>query len=276
MSILLHPTTAHEAAHLIENPAHAVGIFGQDGAGKSYLAEYIAREVLNTADLSTSAVVHRIHAGDGIAQVRALRTFLSLKTVGRASIRRVVIIEQADLLGKDAQNALLKTLEEPPTDTLILLTAAQTSHLLPTIMSRIRSVRIMPLTKAQCMELGTYDIETLQKAYNLSGGHAGLFMGLLETGSEHHMNLAVQLAKDFLSQTPYTRLAQLESISKDKEKSRHLVVGLQLCLHAALRTAQTNVVASLHKKLEYVGQAERRLNHSVQPKLVLTTLATQL
>lgn len=278
MDLLFHSATQHEIDALLSQPAHAVGIFGQNGAGKTAVAEHIAREILQVAALEQAPNVHRIDAtdGDGIAQIRGIRTFLSLKTAGTASIRRMVIIEQADHLGKDAQNALLKTLEEPPTDTMLVLTAAEKSHLLPTILSRIRTIRIMPLTKAQCLSLKGYDGAELEKAYNLSGGYPGLFMGLLESGSEHQMNHAVTIAKQFLGQKPYERLTHVETYSKDKEQGKLLVLGLQICLHAALRTAKPNSLPLLHKKLEYVGIAEQRLRHNVQSKLLLTTLATQL
>ena len=278
MKLLLHPATEKDIAELLAHPAHAVGIFGQDGAGKTAIVEHIVRSVLQLITLDEAPNVHRVDAGEGegIAKVRDIRTFLSLKTAGTAQIRRVVIVEQAEKLSTDAQNALLKTLEEPPTDTMILLTAAEKSHLLTTILSRLRSIRIMPLPKQQCLAVEGYDQSELTKAYGLSNGFAGLFVGLLEAGTEHEMNSAVDAAKQFLSQQPYARLTQLEQIAKDKQQARLLLVGLQICLHAALRGTKSSSVAALHKKLELVNAAERRLNHSVQSKLLLTSLATQL
>jgi hypothetical protein len=278
MELYMHPATAREVEQFINEPSHAMAIVGQPGAGKTALAEHIAQSVLQLENVVDAPEVFRLDAsdGDGIAGVRSIRKFLSLKTTGQANIRRVVIVEQADALGTDAQNALLKTLEEPPTDTLIILTLNQLSHVLPTIRSRVRTVRILPLTKDQCLALKGYDAALLEKAYNLSGGFPGLCVGLLTSESEHAMTAAVDMAKQFLKQSPYERLASLDTYTKNKEQAEQLLTGLELCLHAALRTANANSVSSLHKKLAMASKAQSQLSHNVQSKLVLTTLAIQL
>lgn len=57
---------------------------------------------------------------------------------------RVAIIEEAGALNPEAGNALLKLLEEPPDRTVLILTAAQPSDLLPTLVSRCRTLRFLP------------------------------------------------------------------------------------------------------------------------------------
>ncbi len=60
---------------------------------------------------------------------------IHLPSVGR---KRVVLILEADLMTVDAANCFLKTLEEPPTDTIFILTSSRPEHVLPTIRSRCR------------------------------------------------------------------------------------------------------------------------------------------
>ncbi len=62
--------------------------------------------------------------------------------------RRVVVFDEADALVEDAQNALLKTLEEPPSGSVIVLVTAQPGTLLPTVRSRCPIVRFGPLAPA--------------------------------------------------------------------------------------------------------------------------------
>ena len=65
---------------------------------------------------------------------------------------KVVVIESAELMNLSAANALLKTLEEPPPDTYLLLASARPGRLLPTIVSRCQSVLIgrdLPLAHAE-------------------------------------------------------------------------------------------------------------------------------
>jgi DNA polymerase-3 subunit delta' len=87
-------------------------------------------------------------ASHGIAAVRLLLRRMSLTpAVGR---RKVFIVGEAERLipqrgMEDAANALLKALEEPPADTVVVLTAADPEALLPTILSRVVRVRIARL-----------------------------------------------------------------------------------------------------------------------------------
>jgi DNA polymerase-3 subunit delta' len=60
--------------------------------------------------------------------------------------RRVVIIDEADAAGDDAQSALLKTLEEPPSASVFILVSSMPDALLPTVLSRCPRLRFSPLS----------------------------------------------------------------------------------------------------------------------------------
>jgi hypothetical protein len=76
----------------------------------------------------------------GIEEVRTIQQKLSFRPIH--SKKKALIITDAHLLTTEAQNALLKVLEEPPSDTLILLTLSQKEALLPTICSRCSIVEL--------------------------------------------------------------------------------------------------------------------------------------
>ena len=76
-----------------------------------------------------------------IEQIRALADFMNISTHRRG--RRVVLLHPAEALNTIASNALLKTLEEPPPDTVFIMVSNNIDRLLPTILSRCRKV---PLT----------------------------------------------------------------------------------------------------------------------------------
>ena len=63
--------------------------------------------------------------------------------------RRVVIIDEADAAGDDAQSALLKTLEEPPSASVFILVSSMPDALLPTVLSRCPRLRFSPLTPSE-------------------------------------------------------------------------------------------------------------------------------
>jgi DNA polymerase-3 subunit delta' len=82
-----------------------------------------------------------------IEQVRALSTFMNVST-HRAGLR-VVLLYPAEALNAPSANALLKTLEEPPPDTVFILVAHRIERLLPTILSRCRKIALgMPAAPA--------------------------------------------------------------------------------------------------------------------------------
>jgi len=81
-----------------------------------------------------------------VDQVRQAQQALSLHAVeGRA---RVLRIADADSMEEEAQNALLKTLEEPGVATFLLLEARRPEQLLPTVRSRVQRLRVRPLDDA--------------------------------------------------------------------------------------------------------------------------------
>jgi DNA polymerase-3 subunit delta' len=78
-----------------------------------------------------------------VEQVRGLQRLFATTT--SLSPRRAVVIDAIDDLERNAANALLKNLEEPPPDTLFLLVSHSPERLLPTIRSRCRLLRLSPL-----------------------------------------------------------------------------------------------------------------------------------
>ena len=88
-----------------------------------------------------------------IAQVRALLNTLTVKPYEAA--RRVVLLSEAQAMNTEAANALLKVLEEPPPETILILTARQGSDLLPTVTSRCQHIKFNPLSTAALEKLLT-------------------------------------------------------------------------------------------------------------------------
>jgi len=92
-----------------------------------------------------------------------------------AARRRVAVIDDADRMSTECANALLKTLEEPPSYAVIILIAADSAAVLPTIRSRCQMVRFAPLETALVAQLVTelewaQSPDEAQAAARLSGG----------------------------------------------------------------------------------------------------------
>lgn len=159
------------AVHMLRNAlrtgrlAHAYLFVGPKGVGKATTAEMVAAGVVCEAGDPAQRpcgecpacvdVAARRHVdvfwvepeGDKILidQVRALQQRAMLKAVrGRC---KVFLVEAVDTATEQAQNALLKVLEEPPGETVLILIAHNETPLLPTIVSRCVVVRFGPLPK---------------------------------------------------------------------------------------------------------------------------------
>ncbi len=105
-----------------------------------------------------------------IEAVRSVIDVLSLKAF--EGKRKVVVIEDADAMNPNAANAFLKTLEEPPPGSLILLTSSRPDVLPATIRSRCVPVRFHPLSREECRKV-------LRSTLKETGGEdvLGLVMG---------------------------------------------------------------------------------------------------
>lgn len=98
---------------------------------------------------------------------------------------KVFVVEQAELMGSDAQNALLKTLEEPAAQTLIVLLTDQPDAMLQTIRSRTQLVRFAALdaaTSAKELARRGIDPALARKAAGYANGSLGVALKWIEDG----------------------------------------------------------------------------------------------
>lgn len=79
-----------------------------------------------------------------LSPVSLVRALASWAYTSGGSGKRVVIIEEAHTMGDAARNAMLKILEEPPTDIFFVLTSSRRPAMIPTILSRLRTYEIAP------------------------------------------------------------------------------------------------------------------------------------
>lgn len=199
-----HPAAQRLVERAIESgkPAHALLLAGPEGVGKTTLALDLAAGLLclapDPADrpcrecTACRKVEHGNHpdlhrlAPEGagqqirIGQVQGLSLELALLPLeGRF---RIAIIEKAQRLNDDAQNALLKTLEEPPAQVVIVLAADDVAKLLPTVVSRCTRVRMGPVPadelSAILAERGVADAARGAALARLTGGRPGAALAL--------------------------------------------------------------------------------------------------
>ncbi len=154
-----------ERAHEQNRLAHAYLITGATGSGKETLALALA-ELVNKSKSPNGSGVLKVNPESKsrrivIEQVRELEHSLQMRaSEGR---RKIAIISEADRLMPQAANAFLKTLEEPPKDSLLLLLSALPELLPDTIRSRCISIPLSGKQAADATEEERELIELLQK-----------------------------------------------------------------------------------------------------------------
>lgn len=133
--------------------SHAHLIVGTDGIGKSLIAKKFALKILNKdKDMDFVDIIHYYpsKASFGVDDVRNI-----IEEVGKRPYegdKKVIIIHEASKLTTQAQNALLKTIEEPPNGVYILILSESLETMLDTIKSRCQIYRLTPLSKEEMME----------------------------------------------------------------------------------------------------------------------------
>lgn len=205
--------------------AHGYLITGERGAGKTELAEALCdlvggrsepvgfrREdvfVLKPESKSRRIVIDRIRELEGHLRMRTKR-----------GCRKVGVLFEAERMQEAAANAFLKTLEEPPADTLLLLLSAQPEMLLDTILSRCIEIRLRPGSRRALT--GTESRMAALLAGQAGGGAGGAlglaagFLGLLaalrdETESHH-----AELLRD--EHRMYSKTTDSEKWLKEREE----------------------------------------------------------
>jgi len=189
-------------AMLASGMPHALLLAGPTGIGKDTLADDIAAALLcrapdpasrpcrecracRTFEHGNHPDVHRlVPTGPGLVihiggrderGVRDLVRDLSLMPVEAGA--RVAVVTAADRMTEDAQSAFLKTLEEPPAGTVLILTAADEERLLPTIRSRCVRIRLGPVSRREVEGLlvdgALADAPLAARLARLSGGRPG-------------------------------------------------------------------------------------------------------
>ena len=130
------------------NLSHAQFISGEDGIVKSILAEILGKLILN-GDLNREYVdiinYKPSKASFGVDDVREIIDEVNKKPF--EGDKKVIIIHQGNKLTIQAQNALLKTIEEPPTEVYIIILCESLELILDTIKSRCEIYKLTPLTK---------------------------------------------------------------------------------------------------------------------------------
>jgi len=285
---------------------HAWLIGGQAGIGKKTLAYRFARWLLaggTSSDLSVDPgqpVFKRVAAGThldlktierrinektkkmqsiiAVDTVREIKQFFHL-TAGEGGWR-IVVVEGAEDMNFEAQNALLKQLEEPPKQGILLLVTDAPSRLLPTTRSRCRVLNLSPLADAQVAGLlGDYapelSGEMRRKIVGLAEGSIGTALMLAqETGMAMASLVDEALAGKV---APGRAQAMADGIARTEDGfalfMSLLRAGLAAGTRAAARQGGGENLAGRVTVWQELGRLEREVEHLYLDKRAAVVVA---
>jgi DNA polymerase-3 subunit delta' len=208
-----------------------------------------------------------------VDQVRALGEFVSLSTA--LSPWRVVVIDSIDDLEKEAANALLKMLEEPPANSLFFLVSHAPGRLLPTIRSRCRRLEFQPLpddAMASILAEQAPDLASAerQRVIAMSFGSAGRALAFAELGLAKLEEAAVTILRQ--GDPTNARRSELASELGKKGAADRYAAFLELAPTLIAREARTLAAGPRERALD--AYAKARELAVVAPRVSLDPAAT--
>ena len=201
-----------------------------------------------------------------IEQVRALADFMNLSTHRQG--KRVVLLYPAEALNSPSANALLKTLEEPPPDTVFLLVSNNIERLLPTILSRCRQFALpMPSTSQSLAWLTSQQIDTPAVWLAEQGGAPLAALALAQSGSR-------EVQDELLALLTHPSVEAALKVAERLQKAPvvDLVLGVQRWLHDLCSFKLTGKIRYYPNRTKEIAKLAAMLT---TPQLMVAVKATE-
>jgi DNA polymerase III subunit delta' len=296
-------------------PSHAYLFEGPDGVGKRLLALEFAKG-LNCERSGRDAcnecpACRRVNSGNhpDVVQVTASGTFIKIDQIREilAAIylkpfmgrKKVYVIDEADRMNQEAANCFLKTLEEPPADSLLILITSRPFAFLPTIVSRCQRLRFQPLTPAQIEQylvskrgLSEEDAKMLAV---LSLGSLGKALEASAGDFRDELAEFISILSPAVLQQPVKITEAASRWSADIETAKKALLWISLWLRDRIRwqvsqdrgrllyppllgkapTTPVNLDHALYC-FRFIGEIHRVLNRNINRQLALEVLLIEL
>lgn len=259
MKLILHEATEKSISDILSRPGFYI-LQGPSGIGKkSALLKQIASKPVELVSPEGKSIK--------VETVKRLTHSLSLKT----GVDHYIVIDEADLLTQQAQNALLKVLEELPDNTTVVMVVSFADKLLPTVRSRAIIKNVARPTEQQVLSwldehIGRQDSQDLIEGVGL---HPGRLYRLIvdEDAMKEYMSMKQEVLQLLWAEKLGSRLKAAQQLSVNLEDALELSAKI-----ARDKIRQSSSKANLDVSLacEY---AYKLLAANCNKKLILDSIA---
>ena len=254
--------------------SHAYMFEGPSGVGKNTMARDLATTLLEMENLFNSPDYIEI-TPDGnsikIAQIRKLQSDILVKPY---KSYKIYVIDEAQKMTVEAQNALLKTLEEPPKYAIILLISSNKESLLDTIKSRCEIIKFTPIPLVEVADYLTQtgvDKNRASLLANFSRGSMQKAIELSESEDFHIMRDEVQkYVETFLTGSMLDIMDIQSSIEKYKDNITN-VLDLLVNYFRDIMMVKENVDSSMIINLDrlvFIKNMSTKITYSQLSKII--------
>jgi DNA polymerase III subunit delta' len=267
--------------------SHAYIFSGPVSLGKFTLAQKLARDFtrcqkeanpdLYIARPEIEEIKNKIRKKDiSVEQIRQLGQFLSRTSSG--GHMKIAIIDEADRMTIGAQNAILKTLEEPPAKVMLFLIAENEKKLLRTIRSRCQTKRFNPVSAVMISKMVPDELKEKDEIIFWSLGRPGLARKMMDDSRE--LAIRRQSAEIFSKLESMNLSEKFDLAEKMSKNTQEMLETLGFWSILARET----MMASIFEKASSMSDISEKIGESVgilkttnsNPRLVLENLFLEI
>ncbi|MCX6728619.1 MAG: AAA family ATPase [Candidatus Saccharibacteria bacterium] len=262
---ILHPASEKRLNLTVKNMPQSMLLSGEKRVGLTTIAKHIAFLRKVTPIVILPEKDEKIDIEKGVISVDIMRRLYD-ETRTKTAEQRIIIIDYAERMTTQAQNAFLKLLEEPGDDVYFILVSNTTSKLLPTIISRTENLDIKPINDEQSNDLlDKLGVNDKTKRTQILFMAAGLPAELTNLATDNdyfeERSAMVRDARELLSGNMYQKLLIAQKYKDDR------VVALQLLTDASnmlkksiISKPQIDSITYIEKLLKAYGRIEANGN----------------
>jgi len=274
MKPIMNPASEKLLISIAKHLPQSLLLTGAEGVGLSTISRYIAELCNATPVVILPEKDEKVDIEKGTINVDIMRRLYD-NTRTKHVDKQIIIIDYAERMTHQAQNAFLKLLEEPGKNVYFILVSHSVSKLLPTVLSRVESLNIRSITTDQSKELlDSLKIKDTTKRSQILFMADGLPAEITRLCSDdayfESRSLIIRDARELLIGTPYQKLLIANRYKDNRLSALSLLTDMSNILK---RSITSNPQIDAIKHIDSILKAYQRIEANGNIRLCLAQLA---